>query len=176
MTADHRAGARHGPSRARDGARGKEAGSAGTDRTADRRRRAAAGWDTCLGDGPATGPRRTERGSGSVLMVGAMGVVLALTAAGLHLGAAAVAAHRARAAADLSALAAASVVQSGLGEPCTTAATVARRHGVRLVGCDALDGERVQVRVSAPAALRWPGVPREAVASARAGPEEEVRR
>ena len=116
------------------------------------------------------GPTRPERGSGTVLTVGGMGVVLVLTAAGLHLGAAAAAAHRARSAADLSALAAASAVQSGVDDPCTLAAVVARRNGARLAGCDVAGGERVRVHVVTGVALSWPGVPRDATASALAGP------
>lgn len=111
-----------------------------------------------------------ERGSGTVLVVGGMGVVALLTAAGLHLGGAATAAHRARAAADLAALAAASVVQSGMGDPCAVAEGVARRNGARLAACEEKGGERVMVRVSTAVTLSWPGVPKVATASAMAGP------
>lgn len=115
---------------------------------------------------------RPERGSGTVLTVGGMGVVVVLTAAALHLGAASAAAHRARAAADLSALAAASAVQSGIADPCTPAGVMARRNGARLAGCEAAGGERVRVHVVTGVALSWPGLPDDAMASAVAGPAD----
>ncbi|KGN41831.1 hypothetical protein N801_03890 [Knoellia aerolata DSM 18566] len=105
-----------------------------------------------------------------MLVVGAIGLVIVLTTAGLHLGSAAAAAHRARAAADLSALAAAAAIQSGVVRPCARAAALAHRNAARLVRCTVVGGEIVELRVSARTALSWPGVPTTATASARAGP------
>ncbi|WP_353952622.1 Rv3654c family TadE-like protein [Knoellia sp. S7-12] len=62
--------------------------------------------------------RQRERGSGTVLVVAAIGVLLVLVTGGLHLGAAATAAHRARSAADLAALAGASAIQQGGVDAC----------------------------------------------------------
>lgn len=114
---------------------------------------------------------RRERGSGTVLAVAAIGVLLIVAMAGLHLGAAATAAHRAGTAADLAALAGATTVQQGGISPCDRAGQVAGRNRARLVTCS-LSGESVSVRVSTVVATRWPGVPDRAIASARAGPAE----
>lgn len=111
-----------------------------------------------------------EEGSGTVLVVAAVGVLLILSIAGLQVGTAASAAHRARAAADLSALAAASAIQAGQGDPCGRASDLASRNGARLVECAVAAGESVVVRVSIGVTLAWPGVPDSAEASARAGP------
>ncbi|MFC7490030.1 MULTISPECIES: Rv3654c family TadE-like protein [unclassified Knoellia] len=119
------------------------------------------------GHGPPK--HRDESGSGTVLVVAAMGVLLVLVIAALHLGAAATAAHRARTAADLAALAGAATLQDGDASPCARAAQVAGRNRARLVAC-ALVGESVSVRVATAVPARWPGVPDEALASARAGP------
>lgn len=116
--------------------------------------------------------QRRERGSGTVLTVAAIGVLLILATAGLQLGAAATAAHRARSAADLSALAGATALQEGRGSPCARAATVAGRNQARIIECSLGVGESVLVRVSTTVSTRWPGVPDEATASARAGPAD----
>lgn len=119
------------------------------------------------GEGPTAS---SERGSGTVLVLGGLGVVTALTAAALQVGAAAGEAHRARAAADLSALAGAAAVQTGAGDPCGQAAVVAQRNGARVSSCALVGDERVLVRVSTTVATTWPGVPNRATASALAGP------
>ncbi|MFW5472644.1 Rv3654c family TadE-like protein [Knoellia sp. CPCC 206450] len=114
--------------------------------------------------------RHGERGSGTVLVVAAVAAVLLLGIAGLQVGAAASAAHRARAAADLSALAAASALQEGGADPCGRAAHLARRNSARVVDCLLRPDDSVLVRVTTDLDLAWPGLPRTAVASARAGP------
>lgn len=119
--------------------------------------------------------RRDERGSGSVLVVAALGVVVVLSVAGLQVGAAASAAHRARAAADLSVLAAATAEQEGQPDPCAHASDLARRNGAELVECVRGVAESVEVRVSTTAAVSWPGVAKWAVATARAGPSDVAR-
>nr|WP_050766597.1 Rv3654c family TadE-like protein [Janibacter sp. HTCC2649] len=120
--------------------------------------------------GPESSCTWRERGSGTVLTVAAIGVLLVLTTAGLQLGAAASAAHRARTAADLAALAGAGALQSGQADACVRAAVVARRNGAQVVECALGVNESVSVRVSTQVATSWPGVPDRAVASARAGP------
>ncbi|KRE42427.1 Rv3654c family TadE-like protein [Knoellia sp. Soil729] len=116
--------------------------------------------------------RSPEQGSGTVLVVAAIGVLLVLATAGFQLGAAATAAHRARAAADLSALAGATARQGGGGGgvPCALVADVAARNGADVIACSLGVGESVTVRVSVEVSTHWPGVPDRAVASARAGP------
>ncbi|GGB75803.1 hypothetical protein N798_13355 [Knoellia flava TL1] len=117
--------------------------------------------------------RRDERGSGTVLVTAAVAVLLLLGIAGLHVGAAATAAHRARSAADLSALAAAIALQEGSAEPCGRAVLLAGRNSARVVDCGLGPGDSVLVRVTTDVDLSWPGLPRTATASARAGPDDE---
>lgn len=115
---------------------------------------------------------RDERGSGTVLVTGVVGVLLVLTAAAIQLGAAAGAAHRARTAADLAALAGASALQQGTGDPCSRASELVTRNGARLLSCTLGAAESVWVRVSTDVPALWPGVPRVATATARAGPAD----
>lgn len=89
-----------------------------------------------------------------------------------YFGAAVVARHRAQGAADLGALAAATSVMWGDGEPCERARVIVGRQegAARMTSC-ALDGEDAVVSVVVDVRLgRW-GV-REATAQARAGPTE----
>ncbi|MGD8149167.1 Rv3654c family TadE-like protein [Ornithinimicrobium sp. Y1694] len=80
-----------------------------------------------------------ERGSGTVLAVGLIGVVTVVLVAGLVITAVAVAGQRARTAADLSALAAAGRMVEGhdLAGACAFAAELADRHGAEVTSCDA---------------------------------------
>ena len=111
-----------------------------------------------------------ERGSGTVLTTAAIGVLLVLSVAATQLGAVASAAHRARAAADLSALAAATDLSEGGAAPCTVALELARRNSARLVLCRLEAGESVRVRVVTDVSRAWAGLPATAGAEARAGP------
>ena len=89
---------------------------------------------------------RAERGSGTVLALALVFVLLvAGTAVGL-LAQAGVLASRAAAAADLAALAAADAAR-GLapGEPCAVAAEVAARNDARISSCSIEGGDTVQV-------------------------------
>ncbi len=120
---------------------------------------------------PRRGPpgrRQGERGAATVLVVALLGV-LVLVGAALGVVGAIFAAHRtAQAAADLAALAGASVV-GGAGDPCTVAATTAAANGARLTSCALEDRDLVvTVEVTGP---RWRGlVSSELVAQSRAGP------
>ncbi|CAN7200895.1 Rv3654c family TadE-like protein [Knoellia sp. LjRoot47] len=114
--------------------------------------------------------RREERGSGTVLVTAALGVLLVVILAGVQVASAAVAAHRARAAADLAALAGATALQQGTADPCSRASDLATRNGARLTSCRMETAESLRVRVAKDVPGRWPGVPRVATASARAGP------
>ncbi|HWC24835.1 MAG TPA: Rv3654c family TadE-like protein [Flexivirga sp.] len=113
----------------------------------------------------------SERGSATVLVVMAIGVVLLCLAGALALLSAVQASHRARAAADLAALAGAQVLVGGgvggAGSPCDVAAGVAARNGAALIECS-IAGDDLTVRVATRAG--WPGLGR-AQARARAGPE-----
>lgn len=114
----------------------------------------------------------SERGSATTLMVGVMGVVVALGSAALVIAGYAVGYHRARAAADLSALSGAAAFQQG-SEPCAQAALTAKQNGARVVRCsqvgDAVDFV-VTVRVSVVAGTRIPRMPSTVAAEAHAGP------
>lgn len=78
-----------------------------------------------------------DRGSGTVLAVGLVGVLATLLLAGLLVAAVAIAGQRARTAADLAALAAAGRTLEGNGAAtaCATAGDVASLHGATLVTC-----------------------------------------
>lgn len=84
-----------------------------------------------------TGRLSGERGSGTVLAVGLVGVVSTLLLAGLLIADVAIAGQRARTAADLAALAAAGRVLEGASEDeaCTTASAVAEHNGASVTDC-----------------------------------------
>lgn len=106
------------------------------------------------------------------MALGLLGVVLALLVAALILTTAAVTSHRARAAADLAALAAAGRATATAGDVCGEARRVARLHGATVRECQA-DGVDVEIEV----AIRPPGAAArfgEARARARAGPERPL--
>lgn len=112
-----------------------------------------------------------------MLVAAACAAVLALGTAAALVGGAGYASARARAAADLGALAGATarmqLLLGGSGaDPCAVAARVAVRNGAVLTACAVDDGVNVAVSVAVPllGPASWPGVGTEAVASARAGP------
>ena len=109
-----------------------------------------------------------ERGSATVVMLGVIAVVLTMTVCGLMLASAVLASHRARAAADLGALAAAGVLIRG--EPsaaaCQCAFRVASANHAELQSCSTL-GAEVRLSVDVPAGVKALGV---ATARSRAGP------
>lgn len=115
--------------------------------------------------------RVREAGSATVVLVAVAGVVLMLSWAGLTLGAAVSAAHRARAAADLAALAAAGARVRGTDLPaaCARGAAVASANGAVQVSCGAGPGGSVTVSASVTATMPLLGSVREARADARAG-------
>jgi secretion/DNA translocation related TadE-like protein len=101
-------------------------------------------------------------------MLGVISAVLMLTVLGLMLASAVLASHRARAAADLAALAASGVLMGGA--PATTACrsavqVAAANHG-RVEQCLA-SGTEVRLSVAVSAGLRGVGI---ATARSRAGP------
>ncbi len=114
-----------------------------------------------------------ERGSATVLAVGAIGVIMAVVVAALSLTAVAAGARQAASAADQVALAVAGRAAEGASPAasCAVGADLAERGGARLVECG-LTGPvasvRTEVTVSLPLVL---GGPRRAVGRARAGPD-----
>jgi secretion/DNA translocation related TadE-like protein len=116
-------------------------------------------------------PGGAERGSATVLTVGAL-LALVLVLGGVLVVAGTVRdVHRARAAADLSALAAVWAVARGGGVDCGAGASVARANAALLTGCaEQGDGSVV---VSVVVERRWPvpwsRLPGVATARARAG-------
>lgn len=80
-----------------------------------------------------------ERGSGTVLAVGLVGVLASLLVAGLLVAAVATAGQRARTAADLAVLAVAGRTLEGhpVGDACATGARIAAAHDVSVVDCQA---------------------------------------
>ena len=110
---------------------------------------------------------RDERGSASLLVVTAAGV-LVLVALALAAVAGMVGAHRtAQSAADLAALAGAGAVAHGR-DGCAAAGSLAAANGATLVSCEVeADDVRVEVRVRGP---EWRGSGRDFTATARAGP------
>ena len=113
-----------------------------------------------------------ERGSGTVLVVGVIAVLLAAALGVSGLIQAQAAAGRSRAAADLAALGGATALSSIVapGDPCEAASRVARANGAEVTTCS-VTGEDVVVEVSVEA--RVLGVSRPAVSSARAGPVDD---
>lgn len=115
-----------------------------------------------------TGPQDSERGAGTVLVLGIVAGVLLLAVGIATLGAAQNARGAAQAAADLGALAGATALRDGF-DPCGTAGAAVARNGAELASCEVLGGGVVRV-----VATRWAtgpgGVFGEARASARAGP------
>jgi secretion/DNA translocation related TadE-like protein len=91
-----------------------------------------------------------------------------LTVSGLMLASAVLASHRARAAADLGALAAAGVLMRGEppGAVCQLAARVATANQGKVQKC-AVVGAEVRLSIAVPAGMRGLGV---ATARSRAGP------
>ena len=121
--------------------------------------------------------QRPEEGSGTVLALTIIAVLLVLTVVIAGLIGVVSANRRASAAADLSALAAADAYR-GLteGDPCAVAADLAERHGAHLESCTFPDRpETVEVTVAVPVAGPM-GMLGPARVRARAGaehPEEE---
>lgn len=102
-----------------------------------------------------------------MVLLGVIVALLTLTMSGLLLASAVLASHRARAAADLAALAGAGVLMRGEppGAACGSAARVAAANHGRVQGCIAL-GTEVRLVVAVHAGLPGVGV---ATARSRAG-------
>jgi len=103
-----------------------------------------------------------------VFAVGAIGLLLAGTVAGVYLGYAVAARHRASAAADLAALAAAARVPAGPEAACARAHDIARAMQTAVTRC-VTEGLDVVVTVDVPVVLGRFGIGT-ARAAGRAGP------
>ena len=110
-----------------------------------------------------------ERGSGTVLVLGIIAVLLAMAVCAGGLIQAQAAAGKARSTADLAALGGATALSSVVApsEPCETAGRVARANGAEVTVCTVV-GE--DVVVEAAVRVQVLGVDRTATAAARAGP------
>lgn len=122
----------------------------------------------------------SERGGATVLTIAACAVVLSLGIAALLVAAAAQASATARSAADLGALAGATVLMDRLrgeahAEPCAAAAAVVARNGAVQESCALDDGVNVTVRARVDLAGPVRTIPglSAARATARAGPATE---
>lgn len=94
---------------------------------------------------------RAERGSGTVLALAIIGVVVTITLSAVLVGQSLVSLARARVAADAAALAAADTVSGRVRgpDPCQRAAQVAQAHDVVLEDCEAAAARtRVVVRAN----------------------------
>jgi secretion/DNA translocation related TadE-like protein len=108
-----------------------------------------------------------------VVLVAGVGLALVLLIGALGLSSAVIATHRARAAADLGALAAAQALQAGAdpGVACAVAAEVTTRNGALPHGCTVADGGVVTAGATATTVFALPGAEvRTTTATARAGP------
>jgi secretion/DNA translocation related TadE-like protein len=109
----------------------------------------------------------------TVVVVAAIGVALILLMGGLALASAVIATHRARAAADLGALAAAQAIQRGVDPSvaCAVGGSVTVRNGARPAGCVVAADGSVTARATTTASLGLLGAgSRTTTATARAGP------
>ena len=109
-----------------------------------------------------------EQGSATVAVLGVIAAVLILTISGLFLASAVLASHRARAAADLAALASAGALMRGQppATACQSAAQVAAANHGRVQGCVAV-GTEVRVIIAVLTGMKGLGI---ATARSRAGP------
>ena len=111
-----------------------------------------------------------DRGAASLFVLAVGLVLVAAGLAGAAVGSARVARHTARNAADLGALAGAVHAVEGTPVACAVADRFVSANGARMTGCTVSGLEiliRAEVRVAP-----LPGVTRQAVAEARAGPIE----
>ena len=114
---------------------------------------------------------RGERGSGTLLMAGIMGLVVTLGAMAMLVAGYVVGYHRARAAADLAALSGAAAFSVG-GDACAEARRTAKLNGARVARCGQV-GDHIDFVVTVRAVVDvrslLPGLPKEVEAEAYAG-------
>jgi secretion/DNA translocation related TadE-like protein len=114
---------------------------------------------------------RPQQGSATVLTVGAVAAVVLVLTGVLVVSGAVRDVHRARAAADLAALAAAGPVATGGAADCAAGASIARANGAVLTGCAVEPDGSVVVAVSVGHrwVAGWGGLPTVVSGRARAG-------
>ena len=114
---------------------------------------------------------RSERGTGTMLMVGVMMVVLVVATMGVTIAAYLLAVHRARSAADLAALSGAVAYSLG-GDACSRSRATAATNAATVSDCSAV-GDQVDFVVSVRVVVRIsrtvPGLPDRISAQAYAG-------
>ncbi len=112
-----------------------------------------------------------ERGSGTVLAVGLVGVLATLLVAGLLVAAVAMTGQRARTAADLAALAVAGQALEGTSPEgaCRTGVRVAARHGASVLSCRVVSSDDGFPRAEVEVSRQVEGTPWVARARAAAG-------
>ncbi|MDR0482492.1 MAG: flp pilus-assembly TadE/G-like family protein [Cellulomonadaceae bacterium] len=117
-----------------------------------------------------SGTHLRDRGSGTVLLLGIVAVVLIIASFLVALGVTASARGTAQSAADLGAIAAATAVRDGF-DPCLMAGQVVEHNGARMESCELGEGgtARVTVTRSVPLLPGW--MASNARARARAGPQ-----
>lgn len=115
--------------------------------------------------------RVRDRGSGTVLAVGLVGVLATLLVAGLLVAAVALAGQRARTAADLAALAVAGRALEGAdtGTACASGGRVAEMHEAVLVSCALRAGVQGLPRAAVEVRVEVTGTPWSATARTSAG-------
>lgn len=118
------------------------------------------------------GADRSQRGSGTILIM-AVVILMMLLAAGFGVvGRYIVANHRARAAADLAALAGARAYGAG-EDGCAAAEVYAARNGEQLDGCDIVGDATdfvITTKITRPVPIPVPGVRDQLTVQAHAGP------
>lgn len=119
-----------------------------------------------------TAGRDSERGSGSILMVAVMTVVLMLVLTTICIAGYLVAGRQARGAADLAALSGAVAIGQG-SDGCAAARENAQRNRARVVSCERV-GDQIDFVITVTAAVEvpalMPGLPTRVEAVAYAGP------
>lgn len=111
-----------------------------------------------------------EAGSGTVLILAVLAALIALVVGGAAVVSARLAATRSAVAADLAALAAAQGFMASGGPACGEGGRVAFANGADLVTCSDRGDLSVEVTVAVPLRVRLPGLPSNALSTARAGP------
>lgn len=116
-------------------------------------------------------PTRNERGSGTVLMIGVLAVVMSVAWGATVIAGYLAAGHRAKSVADLAAVSGASAYLGG-GDGCATARRMAERQRAR-ARCQQV-GDQIDFVITVTAAVRvpaaLPGLPTEVSAVGHAGP------
>ena len=134
--------------------------------------RTAGAHNTSARDAGARDTSARDTGAATLLAVSIVAVVLTLATGALMVGSVVVASHRARLAADLGALAGATVAQDrpDTSSACAAASRVAMANGAVTQTCS-VDGADVELTVAVGSAL-WPAPRRRALGRGRLTPDD----